>query len=65
MGAKGIRVTKKEEVEPAIREAIDAGCPVVIDVQIDCDDKVFPMVAPGGAIEEAFTQEDLDAKKAK
>ena len=47
MGAKGIRVTKKEEVEPAIREAIDAGCPVVIDVQIDCDDKVFPMVAPG------------------
>ncbi len=65
MGAKGIRVTKKEDVEPAIREAIDAGCPVVIDVQIDCDDKVFPMVAPGGAIEEAFTQEDLDAKKAK
>ena len=65
MGAKGIRVTKKEEVEPAIREAIDAGCPVVIDVQIDCDDKVFPMVAPGGAIEEAFTQDDLDAKKAK
>ena len=64
MGAKGIRVTKKEEVEPAIREAMAAGCPVVIDVQVDCDDKVFPMVAPGGAIEEAFNQEDLDAKKA-
>ncbi len=63
MGAKGIRVTKKEEVEPAIREAIAAKCPVVLDVQIDCDDKVFPMVAPGGAIEEAFSQEDLDAKK--
>ena len=63
MGAKGIRVTKKEEVEPAIREAIEAKCPVVLDVQIDCDDKVFPMVAPGGAIEEAFSQEDLDAKK--
>ncbi|MCI9486760.1 MAG: biosynthetic-type acetolactate synthase large subunit [Lachnospiraceae bacterium] len=64
MGAKGIRVTKKEEVEPAIREAMAAGGPVVIDVQIDCDDKVFPMVAPGGAIEEAFNQEDLDAKQA-
>ena len=44
-------------------EAIEAKCPVVLDVQIDCDDKVFPMVAPGGAIEEAFSQEDLDAKK--
>ena len=64
MGAKGIRVTKKEEVEPAIKEAMAAGEPVVIDVQIDCDDKVFPMVAPGGAIEEAFNQEDLDAKQA-
>ncbi|MCI8550367.1 MAG: biosynthetic-type acetolactate synthase large subunit [Lachnospiraceae bacterium] len=63
MGAKGIQVTKKEEVEPAIWEAIEAKCPVVLDVQIDCDDKVFPMVAPGGAIEEAFSQEDLDAKK--
>lgn len=65
MGARGIRVTKKEEVEPAIREAMAAGGPVVIDVQIDCDDKVFPMVAPGGAIEEAFNQEDLDAKEGK
>ena len=64
MGAKGIRVTKKEEVEPAIKAAMAAGEPVVIDVQIDCDDKVFPMVAPGGAIEEAFNQEDLDAKQA-
>lgn len=65
MGAKGIRVTKKEEMEPAIREAMEAGGPVVIDVQIDCDDKVFPMVAPGGAIAEAFNQEDLDAKQGK
>ncbi|QNM07006.1 biosynthetic-type acetolactate synthase large subunit [Qiania dongpingensis] len=63
MGAKGIRVTKKEEVEPAIKEAMAAGGPVVIDVQIDCDDKVFPMVAPGGAIAEAFNQEDLDKKE--
>ena len=65
LGAKGIRVTKKEEVEPAIREAMEAGGPVIIDVQIDSDDKVFPMVAPGAAIEEAFNQEDLDQREAE
>ena len=63
MGAKAIRVTKKEEVEPAIREAIAAKCPVVLDCMIDCDDKVFPMVSPGGAIAEVFNQEDLDQKQ--
>ena len=62
MGAKGIRVTKKEDVAPAIREAISLKAPVVIDCQIDSDDKVFPMVAPGAAISEAFSQEDLDNK---
>ena len=65
LGAKGIRITKKEEVEPAIREAMAAGGPVIIDVQIDSDDKVFPMVAPGAAIEEAFNQEDLDQREAE
>ena len=62
MGAKGIRVTKKEDVAPAIREAISLKAPVVIDCQIDSDDKVFPMVAPGAAISDAFSQEDLDNK---
>lgn len=62
MGAKGIRVTKKEDVAPAIQEAISLNAPVVIDCQIDSDDKVFPMVAPGAAISDAFSQEDLDNK---
>ncbi len=63
LGCKGIRVTRKEEVEPAIREAMAAGGPVVLDVQVDSDDKVFPMVAPGAALSDAFSQEDLDAEK--
>ncbi len=63
LGCKGIRVTRKEEVEPAIREAMAVGGPVVLDVQVDSDDKVFPMVAPGAALSDAFSQEDLDAEK--
>lgn len=59
LGAKGIRVTKKEEIAPAIEEAIAYGGSVVIDCQIDRDDKVFPMVAAGAAIEEVFDADDL------
>ena len=60
MGAVGIRVTKKEELEPAIRKAMEAGRPVVIDCIIDKDDKVFPMVPAGKANGEVFDQDDLD-----
>ena len=64
MGAVGIRVTKKEEVGPAIEKAIALNTTVVLDCQIDCDDKVFPMGPAGAPIEEVFDAEDL-AKKEK
>ena len=59
MGARAYRVTSKEELEPVLREAIEADEPVVIDCQIHCDDKVFPMVSPGAPIEDAFDANDL------
>lgn len=59
LGCKAIRVTKMEEVEPAIREAIAYGGPVVLDCIIEEDDKVFPMVPGGAAISDAFDEEDL------
>ncbi len=59
LGCKAIKVTTKEQVAPAIEEALNAEGPVVIEVIIDDDDKVFPMVAPGGAIAKAFDAEDL------
>lgn len=62
MGAKAYRITKIEEVEPVLKEAISLNIPVVIDCQIGSDDKVFPMVAPGAPISEAFAAEDLAAK---
>lgn len=58
MGAKAVRVTKKEEVDDAIRQAIESEDPFVIEVVIDHDDKVWPMVAPGAAIEEVFDEKD-------
>ena len=50
MGAEGIRATTQEEFKSAFEKAMNLGRPVVIDCQIDSDDKVWPMVAPGAAI---------------
>lgn len=59
MGAKAYRITKPEEVEGVLKEAISLNEPVLIDCIIDCDEKVWPMVAPGAPIEEVFTEEDI------
>ena len=45
--------------DAALEQALAADGPVVLDCIIDSDDKVWPMVAPGAAISEAFSQEDL------
>ena len=62
MGAEGIRATTQEEFKSAFEKAMNLGRPVVIDCQIDSDDKVWPMVAPGAAISEAFDEADLKNK---
>ena len=63
LGCKAIRITKKEEIGPALEEAIAYGGPVVLDCQIDQDDKVFPMVPAGAAIDEVFDEDDLNKNK--
>ena len=63
MGAVGIKATTQEEFKEAFEKALTMGRPVVIECQIDSDDKVWPMVAPGAAISEAFSEEDLQNKQ--
>ena len=59
MGAVGIRATSQQEFRAALEEALTLNKPVVIDCQIDSDDKVWPMVAPGASISDAFDEEDM------
>jgi acetolactate synthase-1/2/3 large subunit len=59
MGAKAYKISSKEEAEPVLREALESDVPVVIECIIQSDDKVFPMVAPGKNIDEAFDENDL------
>lgn len=60
MGAKGLRAATKEEFSEAFAEALASDIPVLIDCIIPSDDKVWPMVAPGAAINEVFSEEDLE-----
>ena len=58
MGATGYRATTREEFINALHKALASKTPVVIDCIVDCDDKVWPMVAPGAAISEVFDDSD-------
>ena len=51
LGATGFRATNLQEFEDAMKQAIELNKPVVIDCIIGKDDKVWPMVAAGAALE--------------
>jgi acetolactate synthase-1/2/3 large subunit len=46
-GAAGLRVTRPEEVAPALEEALAVPRPVMIDFVIEREENVLPMVPPG------------------
>ena len=51
--AKGIRVTKKEEIAAAFEEAKkNTKAPTVIEFIIDPEEMVYPMIKPGGTLED-------------
>ncbi|MGA1874075.1 MAG: biosynthetic-type acetolactate synthase large subunit [bacterium] len=57
-GAAGIRVEKPSEVPSAVQKAIELDRPVIIDFHVDQEENVYPMVPPGGAINEMMDRED-------
>ena len=59
LGCTAYRCTTQAEFDDALKKALETDTPVVLDCVIDCDDKVWPMVAPGKPISEAFDESDL------
>ena len=60
LGCTAIRVTKKEEVAPAIEKAIALKAPVLIECMIPEDDKVFPMDIMPEYLIKAIIAGDID-----
>ncbi|MDD6798152.1 MAG: biosynthetic-type acetolactate synthase large subunit [Clostridia bacterium] len=63
MGIKAYTITEPGQIVPVFEEAISLNIPVLIECQLNRDDKVFPMVSPGAPISEAFDREDLNKRQ--
>lgn len=50
-GVLGLRAERPEEVRPALEKAIATPGPVLIDFAVDREENVFPMVPPGGTLD--------------
>ncbi|AKB77236.1 Acetolactate synthase large subunit [Methanosarcina horonobensis HB-1 = JCM 15518] len=57
-GALGLRAEKPSEVRPAIEEAVKSGRPAVVEVIVECEANVYPMVPAGAAINEIIDLEE-------
>lgn len=62
LGVKAVKVTTNDEFKEAFDKALTLNEPMVIECIIDNDDKVWPMVAPGNAIDKIITADDLEEK---
>ena len=58
-GAKGFRVSTKEELDEAFAKALREDGPVVIDTLINKDEFVLPMLPPGGSVDEIITKVEI------
>ncbi|KXB01585.1 acetolactate synthase catalytic subunit [candidate division MSBL1 archaeon SCGC-AAA261F17] len=54
-GAYGARITKPGDIAPRMKEALESGKPAVLDVVIDPDEQVLPMVPAGGRLDKMLT----------
>lgn len=63
-GLPGIRVTDKLQVVAAIEEAMAHEGPFLIDFQVEPEENVYPMVAPGAALAQIIEEprRDIEAK---
>ncbi len=55
-GAAGFRAATQEEFEQCLDKAFACNTPVLIDCGIDCDERVLPMIPPGGSINDIIVR---------
>lgn len=57
-GAKGIKVEKPGDIAPALKRAIKSSVATVVDIEVDPDAYVLPMVPPGGQLNKMIEKLD-------
>lgn len=51
-GAKGLRAQRPENLEATLKEGLSTEGVVLMEIIVDCEELVYPMIAPGGAMNE-------------
>jgi acetolactate synthase-1/2/3 large subunit len=51
-GAEGYRITEQKDVESVLREAFASPKPVIVDVRVEREENVYPMVPAGASLAE-------------
>jgi len=50
-GARGLRAVRPEELEPTLREGLNTPGVVLMEIEVDCTEMVYPMIAPGASMD--------------
>ena len=58
-GARGIYVERPSEIKDAFKEAIKSEEPFIIDIRVDHDEHILPMVQPGGRLDKMIDRNSL------
>lgn len=53
-GARGLKVSDKEDLPAILTQALEYGGPCVVDCTIEAHEKVFPFIPPGGSSKDAI-----------
>jgi acetolactate synthase-1/2/3 large subunit len=61
-GIPGFTITEKSEVGPAMARAAASDGPVLLDFRVEQEENVYPMVAPGAAVNEMIRRPTPEAK---
>jgi len=51
-GAEGYRITAQADLEPVLRQALQSPAPAIVDVRVEREENVYPMVPAGAALDE-------------
>jgi acetolactate synthase-1/2/3 large subunit len=59
-GIEGAHISKRRDVTPIVKRARTSGRPFLINFQVEKEDGVYPMIAPGAALHEMVHRPERD-----